>query len=160
MKIIKIGLLFLFISILFLSCSNDDKSQPCMVTNVSMLVNGELQTFQALGRGIDLNADGSYTLQLKFYTSSNDPFREQSISLILPYKKTGTNVIDNFIYHQYIDGVSFDGDFLNGTFQSKVITNRKTCFYATFSGTINDGNQEVIITDGKVSYEYEIPFDN
>jgi hypothetical protein len=47
---------------------------------------------------------------------------------------------------------------VNSDFQSDVIINRNTCFYATFSAKLNDGNQEVIITDGKISYTYENPF--
>ncbi|MFV0571059.1 MAG: hypothetical protein ACK5M1_01335 [Xanthomarina gelatinilytica] len=151
-------LLILILSTLY-SCSNDDDNeQQCMETNVTMTVNGESQTFQAIGRGIDLRQNG-YELHLNLDRRNTDPFREQGIVIILPYKKTGENIIEQFIYHQYIDNTPFNGDFLDGEFQSNVITNTNKCFYATFSGILNNGNQEVIITEGKLSYEYEKPFD-
>lgn len=158
-KITYKTILTLLIVCLF-SCSNDDDNeQDCMETNVTMNVNGESQSFQAIGRGIDLRENG-YELSLNLDRRSNDPFREQGITIILPYKKNGENIIEQFIYHQYIDGISFDGDFLNGEFESNVITNTSKCFSATFSGVLNDGNQEVIITNGNLSYEYEEPFDD
>ena len=148
-----------FLIVCLFSCSNDDdKEQVCLETNVTMNVNGESQSFQAIGRGIDLRENG-YELHLNLDRRSNDPFREQGIAIILPYKKIGENIIEQFIYHQYIDGIAFDGDFLDGEFESNVITNTSKCFYATFSGVLNDGNQEVIITNGSLSYEYEEPFD-
>lgn len=161
MKIILLikGLLILLM-INFMSCSNDDdvNQQICLETNVTIRVDGEVQTFQAIGRGIDLRENG-YELSINLDRRSNDPFREQGIAIILPYKMTGENIFEQFIYHQYIDSTPFDGDFLNGEFQSNVITNTNKCFYATFSGKLSDGNQEIIITEGKLSYEYENPFD-
>lgn len=154
-----IVLLLVLLTLVLTSCSNDDDSeQVCMETNVIMTVNGELQTFEALGRGIDLRQNG-YLLQLNLYRRGNDPFREQSIVIKLPYKKTGENILEQFLYRQYIDNTLFEGDFLNGEFESNVITNSRNCFYATFSGKLSDGNQEVIITDGTVSFKYEPPFD-
>jgi hypothetical protein len=141
-----------------LACSEEEE-QTCRVTNVTMTVNGEVQTFQAIGRGISLRQSG-YELQLNFYRGSSSPFREQSIAMKLPYKKTGNNIIEQFIYNQYIDNVAFSGDFVEGELQSKVITNTSKCFYATFSGQLNDGNQVVVITDGSISYEYEESFDD
>ena len=153
--------LFLIIAFTLSSCSDDDekKPEPCLATNVTMVVNGELQSFQAQGRGIDAMQDG-YRLSINLDRRSNDPYREQTIYIILPYKKTGQNIIQEFHYRQYINGVAFEGDFLDGTFECNIITNRNTCFYATFSGKLNDGNQEIIITGGKLSYQYETPFDN
>ena len=123
-----------------------------------MIINGEFQTFFAFGRGIDLRDDG-YELQLNLDRGIAEPYSEQGIAVILPYKKTGENIIEQFIYHQYRDGVLFDGDFLNGEFQSNVITNTNKCFYATFSGKLSNGTQEIIITDGKLSFTYNQPFD-
>jgi hypothetical protein len=78
--------------------------------------------------------------------------------LHLPYKATGQNIIEQFIYSQYKDNTLFRGDFLEGELQSNVITNTKNCFRMTFSGKLSDANQEVVITEGKISYTYEEPF--
>lgn len=151
----------LLLTLLSLSCSKEDNNNVCLETNVSMVINGELQTFQTTGRGIDLNPGGNgHTLRIWLYRGTSNPLVEQSILIILPYKKTGNNILENFMYNQYAIGTTFDGDFSNGTIESKVITNSRTCFYATFSGTFNDGNQEFVITDGKLSYQYETPFEN
>jgi len=142
----------------FFSCSNNDDGTNCPETHVTMTINGESQSFEAMGRGIDLRQN-RYELHLNLDRRSNDPSREQGISIILPYKKTGANVIEQFIYHQYIDNVPFDGDFLDGEFQSNVMINTHECFYATFSGKLHDGNQEVTITKGELRYTYEEPFE-
>ncbi|MDR6763879.1 hypothetical protein J2Y38_004103 [Flavobacterium sp. 2755] len=157
------NLFFSLLAIVAFSCNKDDDNKEraldCQPTNISMKINGELQTFQAIGYGIDLISEG-YVLHLNGARRSNDPLKEQGIAIILPYKKTGQNVIKNFFYHQYINEVSFDGDFTEGEFQCNVKINRKSCFLATFSGKLSDGKQEVIITDGIISYQYEDPFDN
>lgn len=156
------NLFFSLLVIVAFSCNKDDNKEDilnCQPTNISMVVNGQPQTFQALGYGIDLRSEG-YVLHLNGDRRSNDPLREQGIAVILPYKKTGKNVIEKFLYHQYINNVSFDGDFTDGEFQCDVKINRNSCFYATFSGKLSDGKQEVIITDGIISYQYNDPFDN
>jgi hypothetical protein len=158
MRNIKLNFLLLLLTVLSLSCSKEDNNDVCLETNISMVINGELQTFQATGRGIDLNQDGGYTLRIWLSRGSTNPLLEQSILLVLPYKKRGDNVLENFMYNQYTNGTTFNGDFTNGTMESKVITNSRTCFYATFSGTFNDGNQEFVITDGKLNYQYETSF--
>ena len=158
-KILKV--FFVLLVFTTFSCNKDDGDAPlnCKPTNISMVVNGKPQTFQAIGYGIDLWPQG-YVLHLNADRRSNDPLREQGIAIVLPYKKTGKNVIDKFLYHQYIDNVSFYGDFTDGVFQCDVKINRNSCFYATFSGKLSDGNQEITITDGIISYQYEDPFDN
>ncbi|KAF2515216.1 BTB/POZ domain-containing protein [Flavobacterium foetidum] len=157
------NLLFAILVLVTVSCNRDDENQAedlnCKPTSISMVVNGTPQTFQALGYGIDLRSKG-YELHLNGDRRSNDPLREQGIAVILPYKKTGKNIIQQFHYHQYIDKVSFDGDFLKGEFTSDVIINRNSCFYATFSGKLSDGKQEIIITDGIISYQYDKAFDD
>ncbi len=157
-KAYYINVLIILLSIVFTACSDDDKGPVCLETNITMKINGESQSFEASGYGIILTQNG-YILDIHSGRYSNTPYSEQSFSILLPYKKTGVNVIEQFIYHQYMDNISFDGDFMNGEFESNVITNNKSCFYATFSGKLNDGNQEVIITEGKLSYKYENPFD-
>lgn len=159
-KISIISVFLLVFCFVFSSCSDDNSEPPCLETNVSMVINGELQNFYVLGRGIDLRQNG-YELSLSFDRRNNEiPLREQGISIVLPYKKTGANLIESFYYHQYFDGVSFDGDFIDGEFESEVFVNRNTCFYATFSGKLNNGNQEIVITDGIISVEYDPPFEN
>lgn len=140
---------------LLVSCSKDDATPACKPTNVTMKVNGELQSFQATGRGYDF---GTLSIVLDRRSANSNPFWEQGVSIELPYKKTGDNLIAHFYYHQYFNRVGFDGDFADGTFTSKVLVNTNTCFYAEFSGKLSDGNQEVIITEGKLSYTYEEPF--
>ena len=155
-------LLSLFIVVITFSCDKDSENKDdmnCQPTSVSMVVNGQPQTLQAIGYGIDLTSKG-YVLHLNIDKRSNDPLREQGVAIILPYKKTGKNVIEKFLYHQYINNVSFDGNFIDGEFECNVKINRKSCFFATFSGKLNDGKQEVIITDGIISYQYSDPFDN
>jgi len=158
-----LNLFFLLLVMATFSCNRDNDNQEenlnCKPTSISMVVNGKPHTFQAIGYGIDLRSEG-YVLHLNGDKRSNNPLSEQGIAVILPYKKTGKNVIDKFIYHQYVNNVSFDGDFTDGVFQSNVIINRNSCFYATFSGKLNDGKQEIIITDGIISYQYEDPFDD
>jgi hypothetical protein len=155
--LLNLSTLFL-IAITTSSCSNDDDNQPCYATDVTMTINGEFQSFQAYGRGIDIR-EGGYELQLNFYRGSNNPFSEQNLTVKLPYKARGENIFEGFLYSQYTNDTPFEGDFLDGELQSQVITNTSTCFYATFSGTLSDGNQEIVITDGELKYEYEDSFD-
>lgn len=128
------------------------------MTRVTMEINGEIQNFQAIGRGIDLRENG-LELQLNLDRRSNNPFRQQTVSVILPYRTTGENTITEFYYNQNIDNTEFSGDFTDGSLKSNVLTNNRYCFYATFSGSLSDGIQELVIRDGELSFEYEIPFD-
>lgn len=153
---LSLRLLFLFFPILFLSCSDDDSPRPCEVTEISMKVNGELQIFESIGRGIDLRPNG-YVLQLNFYRNSEDV--EQNLVLRMPYKKTSHNVIDELLFTQFKDGDYIEGDLVNNDFHSKVLINRSTCFYATFSGQLDNDGEQIVITDGKLSWEYDEPFD-
>lgn len=160
MKILNI--LFLSAIITFSSCNKDDgdkdETASCQETEITMKVNGELLTFYAYGRGLDLRAD-DYELSLNFGRDQQNPVEEQRLNLYLPYKATGENIIEQFQYSQYINKTFFSGDFVNGELQSKVITNTENCFRMTFSGKLSDGTQEVVITEGKISYTYDEPFD-
>ena len=144
----------------FFSCSTDDNNEEpkCLETEVTMVVNGELQNFQAIGYGISMRENG-YLLQLNLDRRDNDPFRQQTVVIQLEYLKTGKNIIDKFDYHQYIDDQLFEGDFVNYEFENTVITNSNKCFSATFSGKIIKEDQEVIITDGILNMTYRNPFD-
>lgn len=152
------GLLIILL-ITFNACSSDDDNVPvCYDTNPVITINGQVQAFQAIGRGIDIRPIG-YELSINLDRRHNMPYREQSVSIKLPYKQTGENIIEAFNYSQYIDDISFSGDFLDGEFQSNVITNTNECIYATFSGVLSDGNQEITITNGILKYTYQNPFD-
>jgi hypothetical protein len=70
---------------------------------------------------------------------------KQGIDIILPYKKTGVNVIKNIII---ITDNTGNGDFVTEEFQSVVIIKKKHVFLRYFSCKLKNGNQEVIITDG------------
>ena len=85
-----------------------------------MVVNGELQTFQAYGRGIDI-AENGYILSINIDRRNFGSTNEQGVYLQLPYKRTGKNLIEHFIYHQYVDNVVLDGDFVtDGNFTSEI----------------------------------------
>ena len=154
----KLSLVLLFVLIISsLSCTKDENPPSCQPTNVTMKINGETFTYQAIGRGISLKSWG-YELQLNFYRGTNQPFTESGISLKLPFQATGKNIIQQFEYSQSVEQVYFIGDFTTGALESNVVMNTNNCFYATFSGNLNDGNQEIVITEGVISVEYEEPF--
>src|SRR6187402_1832657 len=153
-------LLFIPVLTIFLSCSHSkDENQTCLPTKITMVVNGVPQTWNAGGRGIDLTPIG-YKLSINLDRSIAEPYSQQGVSIILPYKVTGANVIKSFHYLQYDHDQSFEGDFVDGQFKSYVISNTQNCLLATFSGKLNDGDQEIVITNGSVSYLYETPFEN
>lgn len=142
----------LLLAFLLADCSKDTTDlNQCRATNASMKVNDELVTLvpngKSAGSGIPLTV------------WAQNPYMEQSFSITVPYKVTGNNRILGFNYHQYINGQSFDGQYVNGEIQGKVITNKNTCVYIEFSGKISNGSQELLITEGKYSYTYEDPFD-
>ena len=147
-------LLVLGALVLALSCSGDSE-QNCEGTGITMKINGELQDFDCSGYGIDLDGNG-HTLKLWFdrYTAPNT---YQNIYIEMRYKKTGQNKIEKFFYSQSGDLSPFSGDFLGGEFQSDIATNRTTCVSGTFSGKLNDGNQEIVITEGVLANEYDEP---
>lgn len=152
----------MFVIILFslISCSNDDSvQQVCLENTADLKINGESQSFSVEGYGINSRENG-HVLFLNLARRTNDPYIEQFINIRLPFKMTGNNIIEQFAYRQIsIDGVLFNGNYVNGEFESRVITNTDNCFYATFSGKISGGNQEIIITDCIISREYRTPFD-
>ncbi|MEM0543317.1 hypothetical protein WFZ85_11880 [Flavobacterium sp. j3] len=90
------------------------------------------------------------------YTPQQDTY---DIILELPYKKTGTNVVEAFKYFRVANGNSFQGDFALSELETKVTVNTNTCFSATFSGRATIGNSEVIITEGIIMHVYTDPFD-
>ena len=147
---------------IFNSCSKDDEESKCPeIENISMKINGELKQFQIIGWGIDLNNDGSgHTLSLQIFTGVFNPQQNSyDITLKLPYKKTGSNIIEEFNYFRVQNGTSSTVNFVSGEFQSKVTVNKNTCFSGTFSGhAIIDGN-EIVITEGILNHVYADPFD-
>ena len=149
---------YVFIFLLFVGCSKDDEPQVCRETKVTMLINGELQTFEAIGRGIDLEENG-YRLHLNFGSYEINPLVEYSFSIVLRYKKTGENIIEKVNYNQYVNNTGFSATLNQNEIQSYVETNTSWCFNGTFSGTFNDGNQQITISDAKISYTYNESFD-
>jgi hypothetical protein len=150
----------LFTLLLFIvtSCSDNEISNKCEQTNITILIDGELLTFEAISRGILLTSNG-YKLTVGFNRRVESPLVEQNILITLPYKKTGKNIIKNFFYSQYKNSVYFEGDFINGELQSNVTKNSKSCFSTTFNGKLNNGTQDIVIESVKVSYQYQEPFD-
>ena len=150
------------ISLLVLNaCSNDSDEQNCPENEVaSMKINGEEMDFHVSGWGINLDNDGTgHTLEVQLtageFSTQQDSY---SVTLKLPYKKVGNNIIEDIYYLRVQGAASDEGDFLQNELQSKVTVNRNTCISATFSGSaIIDGN-EVIISDGIIKHVYADPF--
>lgn len=156
----------ILITCLFLlnSCSEEeDDAPPCSQNeNISMKINGEEMQFLIQGWGIDLDRDGTgHTLFLMVVTGEFYPQQDSySITLILPYKQTGENIIEAIRYFRVQNGTSAEGVFVPGELQSKVTVNTKSCFSATFSGSaVIDGN-EIIISEGIIDHVYADPFED
>jgi hypothetical protein len=143
------------------SCSKEKDATTCPETEyISMKINGETMQFKASGRGIDLNEDGlGHTLSLFNFAGVLSPKQDSySITLKLPYKKTGIDIIEEFSYFRVQNTSSARVDFVQGELHSEVNVNTNTCFSATFSGrAIIDGN-EIIITEGTMNRIYSEPF--
>lgn len=158
-------LILVFTGLIILnSCSDDDDDvQTCPQTEVAtMKINGELMQFDIFGRGIDSNNDGSgHTLSLYLVTGVYQPQQDTyAITLILPYKKTGTNIIEAFNYFRVQNATSEESNFIvQGELESNVILNTNTCFSATFSGSSIVNGTEIIITEGTIQHVYDDPFD-
>ncbi len=126
-----------------------------------MKINGEIKQFQISGRGIDLDNDNSgHTLTLYIHNGVLTPQQDTyDITLKLSYKKTGTNIFEEFNYLRVQNGNSSQVNFILDELQNKVTVNKNTCFSATFSGhAVIDGN-EIIITEGIINHIYNDPFD-
>ncbi|MBY8962870.1 hypothetical protein KJK34_08925 [Flavobacterium sp. D11R37] len=120
-----------------------------------MKINGELKTFTTGGREISIIwGTGQYDLSLLFYGSTQGTLRLEMI-----YKETGNNVIDLLKLGNFDEAHTGMYELVNDDFESNVLVNRSECFYATFSGKINANGEELIITEGVISYEYDEPFD-
>ena len=154
-------LFIIFNALLILnSCSEDDKAELCPQNEViTMQINGEVEEFDISGRGIELDTDGSgHTLVLYLFTGVFHPQQDSyAITVKLPYRRTGTNIIEEFSYFRVQNGISEESDFVEGELESEVIINTNSCFRATFSGrSIVDGN-EIIISEGIINHIYDEP---
>ena len=161
MKNILYLLLILTSSFTLSSCSKDNETPACPQSeNISMKINGEFKQFQISGRGIDLDNDNSgHTLTLQLFSGVIYPQQDSYyITLKLPYKKTGNNIIEEFNYNRIQNLSSSEANFVLGELKSSVTVNKNTCFSATFSGrAIIDGN-EIIIIEGIINHVYSNPF--
>ena len=144
------------------SCSDDDNIQTCPQTEIASIeINDELKQFDINGWGIDLDNDGTgHTLSLWLHTGVFQPQQDTyDIIIKLPYKQTGNNIIEEFNYLRVQNGTSSEIDFVEGEFESEVITNTNSCFSATFSGRVTVDGNEIIITEGIIEHIYDEPFD-
>lgn len=144
-------------------CSNDDDSQICPQTKIaSMEINEELKQFDTNGWGIDLDNDGTgHSLSLWLTAGVLQPQQDTyAITIKLPYKQTGTNIIESFSYFRVEGGTSNEIDFVaQGALESNVMVNTNSCFSATFSGSVFFNENEVVIENGVVEHIYDEPFD-
>lgn len=157
-------LLMISISLpIFNCCSDDDDSQTCPQSEIaSMEINDELKQFDVNGWGINIDNDGTgHTLSLQLMTGVFQPQQDTyAITIKLPYKQTGNNIIEEFNYVRVQNGTSSEIDFVTqGELESNVIVNTNSCFSATFSGTVILNGNEIIIKDGIVEHIYDEPFD-
>ncbi len=162
MKYLKFPITIL-ISFLFLnSCSKEEEVSPCPQSeNISMKINGEEMEFTAMGWGIDLDRDDTgHTLYLQIFDGTLYPQQNSwSLSLFLPYKKTGNDIIEKILYFRVPNATPNEGYFYPGDLQSKVTVNTKNCISLTFSGRIVIDGNEIIISDGIIDHVYPYPFD-
>ena len=82
-----------------------------------------------------------------------------AITLKMPYKKVGKNVIESINYFRVADMTSYEGNFTQAELQSKVSVNKNTCISATFSGSATINGNVITITDGVIKHVYLDPFD-
>ena len=161
MKNIKYLLLIVTSLFLLNSCSNDSDEQNCPENEIAtMKINGEEKQFVVSGWGINLDNDGTgHTLDIQLTVGVFSPQQDSySITLKMPYKKVGNNIIEEINYLRVEGTTAIEGDFLQSELQSKVTVNKNTCISATFSGTaILEGN-EVTISDGNLQHIYAEPF--
>lgn len=159
----KLKILFLAVAPLFFyGCSDDDQkkeevNQICYPTYIEMTINGEPIQMEAMGRGIMLTQNG-YILDLGFGHYKSDPTKEVAVSIELPYKKLGKNLLTNFSFHYYLGNEYFSGNITHGVVNSEVISNTNKCFYMTFSATLTNNDKIYEIKDGIIKYTYEEPF--
>lgn len=147
----------ILISFFFLnSCSKEEDGLPCPQTeNISMKINGEAMQFRAMGWGIGQDE----TLELQIAAGVFSPEHNSwTLSLKLPYKKTGNNIINELHYSRVNNSTTLQGYFEPGDFQSQVTVNTKNCVSLTFSGSIVIDGNEIVITEGIINYVYPKPF--
>lgn len=161
-SVLPILLLCIF-SVVIFSCSDDDKSESCRATEISMKVNGELRKYVVAGWEINMtpDSDGGFHQQLglQFYRDLNGTFSEEYLTLSMRYKRTGHNKIETMTLSRFDDEHTGEYSIVNDDFHDNVRVNRSTCFYATFSGKFIADGEEIVITEGEISEEYEEPFD-
>lgn len=127
-----------------------------------MKINGEEKQFSVSGWGINLDNDGTgHTLEVQLTSGVISPQQNSySVTLIMPYRKTGNNIIEDLHYLRVDGATAIEGNFTQAGLQSKVTVNRNTCISTTFSGSATFDGNEVTITDGIIQHVYADPFEN
>ncbi|WP_291087166.1 hypothetical protein [Flavobacterium sp. BFFFF1] len=147
----RILVLFVLLSIPFISCTADDDSVSSGV--VTLKINGQRRTFEALDYEKTLLPNGDYSLT--FWMFASDGISEDSARLVTTYKRTGTNTVEGFYTSLHPNGGSANA--VNGDFSSTVSVNSSVQFTADFSGTLGSGNNTILLTDGRINYKYDAP---
>ncbi|AWA30375.1 hypothetical protein HYN48_09895 [Flavobacterium magnum] len=144
-------LLLVFSAVSLTSCTADDDADKS--NTVTMTVNGVSRTFEPLSVETKLQQNGSYQLTIWMY--ANDGGTDESAKLIATYGETGNGGFKGF--YTTLSPVGIDDNATEGTFTSNISMNSRTEFEATFSGTLQGGNADVVITNGHIHYLYDDP---
>jgi len=135
-----------------LSCSNDDNNGVSLdpETSISMKINGVEYDFQNTGYGIDL-VQGGHKLTL-WMMSYDNPYKDIIISL--KFKKKGKNVIDVISYTSYEEQIV---DLQSISLTDEVFVNSQNGFKAEFEAVFQNGEELIIISEGKINVVYDEP---
>lgn len=153
----------ILICLTFVNCSDDEynfqvNQNSCRDTEVQMLIDGENYDWTTNTYGWEESPSDSDNITLFIRgIAENEEGLVRNITMRLPYKETGSDVIAHIEYSQTGNGEAFEGDSSEMNLESNVITNTANCFFTTFSTTVTDGNQEIIITNGSLSFDYPEP---
>ena len=121
-----------------------------------MKINGVEKQFAVYGWSYFMDNDSSgHTLEMQLSSETLTPQQDTyAITLKMPYKKVGKNVIESINYFRVADMTSYEGNFTQAELQSKVTVSKNTCISATFSGSATINGNVVTITDGVIKHVY------
>ena len=146
------------------SCSDDEydfdvnPDSSCRDTQLEMLIDGEDFNWITNSYGWEESPanTGEVSIFIRGYVE-NDQGVTKNFTLRLPYEETGEDVVSSIEYSQNEDATEFDGTSTEMNIESNVITNSSDCFFATFSSTVTDGTEDIVITNGSLSFNYSEP---